>query len=106
MDESNPLWGWERYFDEASAFISSLHGDSMSFANNNYTEYVMDRLNTCINTLLRFFYHLQSSFDSVELDEDEVEVVHYYQTLLDKLLRIICDISSQRQTHFDLLQSF
>ena len=104
MDENNPLWGWERYFDELSAFIASLDEDSMTFANENYTDYVVVRLSTCITTLSRLLDHLQSSVDSVELNEEEVQVIDHYQTQLSQLLGIIRDISSQWRTHFDLLQ--
>ena len=47
----------------------------MSFANERYTDYVVDRLNTCISTLSRLLDHIQSSVNSLELDEDEVEIV-------------------------------
>ena len=104
-EESSPLWGWETYFQELSDFITSLDGDRISFANERFTDYVVDRLSTCVSTLSRLIYHLQSSSNSIELDEDDVEVVEYYQLLLHQLLDTIRRIESEWQRHFDHLQA-
>ena len=104
-EESSPLWGWETYFQELSDFITSLDGDRISFANERFTDYVVDRLSTCVSTLSRLIYHLQSSSNSIELDEDDVEVVEYYQLLLHQLLDTIRRIASEWQRHFDHLQA-
>lgn len=42
--------------------------------------------------------------DSTELDVDEVEILDHYQSLLNQLLELICDIASEWQAHFYLLQ--
>ena len=47
------LWGWEMYFQELSDFITPLDGDRISFANERFTDYVVDRLSTCVSTLSR-----------------------------------------------------
>ena len=52
-----------------------------------YTDYVVDRLSTCVNTLSRL--------DSTELDVDEVEIIDHYQSLLNQLLELIRDIASE-----------
>ena len=71
-DSSNPLWGLENYFEELTTFIRSLGGDRITFANDSYTEYVLDRLSTCITTLSRLSDHIQSGMETTELDEDEL----------------------------------
>lgn len=103
-EERSPLWGWETYFEELYDFIASLDGDRMSFANERFTDYVIDRLRICVNTLSRLIDHLQSNSNSIELDEDDVEVVEYYQLLLNQLLDAIRRILSDWQKHFDHLQ--
>ena len=49
IQEDN-LWGWQTNFEEMSTFLSSLEGDRISFANERYTDYVLDHLSTCVNT--------------------------------------------------------
>ena len=96
--------GLGNLFEELSDLIASLDGDRMSFANERFTDYVVDRLSTCVSTLSRLIYHLQSSSNSFELDEDDVEIVEYYQLPLNQLLDAICRIASEWQRHFDHLQ--
>ena len=42
--------------------------------------------------------------NSLELDEDEVEIVDYYQSQLTHLFEVMREIASEWQAHFDRLQ--
>ena len=75
---ANSLWGWENYFEELSTFIGSLGGGRIRCANESYTEYVVERLSTCTNTLSRLVEHIQSGVDTVELEQAEAEIVDHY----------------------------
>ena len=103
-EDSYPLWGIESYFQELSTFVASLGHDRISFSNERYTEYVLDRLATCITTLSRLSDHIQSGIESTELDEDETEAIDQYQIHLSQLTQCLQDISREWQVHFDLLQ--
>ena len=102
--EGGTLWGWENYFEELSTFISSLGRGRITYANESYTEYVRDRLTTCISTIARLLEHIQSSMQSVELAEEEFEVADGYQEKLSQLLDCVRQISVEWQLHFDQLQ--
>ena len=101
-EENNPLWCWEMYFEELSDFIASLDGDRITFAKERFDDCVVDRLSTCVSMLSRLFYHLQSSSNSIELDEDYVEIVEYYHLLLNQLLGAIRHIASEWQRHLTI----
>ena len=68
--EGGRLWGWENYFEEVSTFISSLGRGRITYANESYTEYVRDRLTTCTTIIARLLEHIQSSMESVEMEEE------------------------------------
>ena len=103
-DSSNPLWGLENYFEELATFIRPLGGDRITFANDSYTEYVLDRLSTCITTLSRLSDHIQSGIETTELDKDEMAAIDTYLVQLSQLSSCLQDIAGQWQMHFDLLQ--
>ena len=104
IQEDN-LRGLETYFEEMSTFLSSLEGDRISFTNERYTDYVLDRLSTCVNTLTQLLDHIESRVESTELDEGDLEAIHSYQQHLEELLHCVLVIESEWQAHFDLLQS-
>lgn len=101
---NNPLWGLESYFQELSTFVASLDRDRITFANVRYTEYVLDRLSTCVTTFSRLSGHIQARLESTELDEDEIQGIDQHQGLLSQLSKCLHDISTEWQVHFDLLQ--
>lgn len=64
------LSSWETYFEEVSLFISSLGRGRISFANQEYTEYVIERMGYCISSLEILIEHL----DPADLDENEADI--------------------------------
>ena len=70
------LSDWEIYFDTVSSFISTLGGDRISYANEAYTEYVLERLDYCIHSITILFDHLHLA--SEELKEEEEEIISSY----------------------------
>ena len=89
--EVNTLWGWDQYFQELSTFISAL-GEERTFANERYMDYVLDRLTTCISTTARLVDHIESTMNATEWEEDEFDIVEYYQLQLSQLLECMREI--------------
>ena len=104
MADQGLMSEWEQYFEELSTFICSLDRGRIAYANEGYTEYVLERLSTCINTIARIVDNIQSSMDTVELEEDEFEAADNYLVLLSQLLDCVREISVEWQVHFDHLQ--
>lgn len=104
MSDENTLWGWEQYFEELSTFICSLGRGRTTYANEGYTEYVLDWLSTSISTTARLVDYIQSAIESVELEEDEFETIDHLQVQLSQLLDCVREISVEWQAHFDRLQ--
>ena len=100
---SNPFWGLQS-FQELFTFVGSLNGDRITFVNERYTDYVLDRLSMCVTTLSRLSDHIQAGLESTDLDDDETESIDQYQGLLSQLSKCLQDISTEWQLHFDLLQ--
>ena len=42
------LFGTNQPFEKVSSFLSTLGGGKLNFANESYTEYVLERLSSCI----------------------------------------------------------
>lgn len=103
-EDASTLWGWEQYFEELSTFICSLGRGRITYANENYTEYVLDRLTTCVSTLSRLVDYIQSAMESVVLEDDETETLDTLQSQLSQLLDCVREISVEWQGHFDLIQ--
>ena len=59
---------WEAYFEEVYSFLSSLGGGRRSFANQAYTEYVMERLRNCIRSLSILTDHIHP-IEDLEIKE-------------------------------------
>ena len=91
---------WEKCFDEVYSFVSSLGGGRISYANQPYTEHVLERLGHCVHSLTTLVEHLQSE----ELDDDVEEVISSYHTQLSRLLHCMRQITADWQAHFDQLQ--
>ena len=104
-EDTSTLWGWEQYFKELSTVICSLSRGRIGYANESYTEYVLDRLSTCISTIGRLVDYIQSAMESVGLEDDESEI-DVLQSQLSQLLDCVWEISVQWQAHahFDQTQ--
>ena len=57
-----------------------------------------------MSCLTRLLDHIESRVDSTEVEEGDLEVIHFYQQQLEELLHCIRVIGSEWQVHFDLLQ--
>lgn len=92
---------WEGYFQEVDSFISSLGGGRISFANESYTEYVLERLSSCIRSLTTILEYMEPV---EEMEEGEEQIISTYQDQLSQLLDCLRLISTDWQTHYDQLQ--
>lgn len=100
---SSDLWGWERFFDELSTFVTSIGGERRMFANLAYTEHVLEKLEHWMSTLSRIIDYIHSTASSLT-EEDEAEVVNYYELQLSELLDCLQHITSEWQEHLDQVQ--
>ena len=64
MDESD-LSGWELFFDELSSFVRSLNRQRGT-ANEDFSEYVVERLESCIRSVSALIHHLRLNTPSDE----------------------------------------
>lgn len=68
------LWGWNRYFEEMGSLVRDISrraGDA-SAANHSFCEYVLDRLEICIESLSSLVELLRTHPPSVTYQEAEV----------------------------------
>lgn len=93
---------WESFFEEFYSFISSLGGGRVNYANETYTEYVLERLGVCRNSLTVLLEHFRSIH--LDLEDDEQEVVEFFSLQLSQLLDCLQQIFTEWQVHFDQLQ--
>ena len=92
---------WEAYFEEVSSFLSTLGGGRLNFANESYTEYVLERLSSCIRSVT----NLQDYMQPVgELEDGEEQIISTYQLQLSQLTDCMRQISADWQAHLDQLQ--
>ena len=102
-EDASVLWGWEQYFEELSTFVFSLGRGRIVYANESYTDYVLDCLSTCISTIGQLVDYIQSAMESVQLD-DEFEAVDVLQSQLSQLLDCLREISVEWQAYYDQVQ--
>ena len=98
------LSDWETYFEEVHRFISSLGGGRMSFANELYTEFVLERLGNCVRSLTTLLEYVQPVY-ALDMYNSEYEIISAYHQQLSELLSSIRDISIEWQAHFDHMSS-
>ena len=81
------LSDWETYFEEVHRFISSLGGGRMSFANELYTEFVLERLGNCVRSLTTLLEYVQPVY-ALDMYNSEYEIISAYHQQLSELLEI------------------
>lgn len=96
---------WESYFQEMHSFVSSLGYGRVTFANQSYTEYVMERLESCIRSISVILEYVEIMHDEEEeLDEEEAQIILTYKDQFCQLLSYLRHIFAEWQAHFDHLQ--
>ena len=91
MDETD-LSGWERFFDKLFSFIRTLNRGT---ANEDFSEYVVERLETCTRSVSALIHHLRLNTPT---DEEAARVEVQYSANLSELLECVM-ISCQDVYH-------
>ena len=81
------LWGWEKFFEELSAFLQAVERQEGS-ANMAFSEYIVERLQISIMNVSAIMHHLQSS------TSDEDYHIHIDQVLFLPTTNWLTNISS------------
>ena len=69
------LWGWSRFFEELSSFLQVTDRQT-GIANQAFSEYVLERLETSVMSVSALIRHLQSTHSD---DEEQAEAGANYQ---------------------------
>ena len=81
-DNSVPPGDWERYFSELSAFLTGAERQ-LGFANDNFSEYVVDRLELFIVNISSLAEHFQ-----LHSNEETAVIGAWYSSHLNEL--VVC----------------
>ena len=100
MDETD-LSGWERFFDELSSFIRNLNRQRGT-ANEDFSEYVVERLETCIRSVSALIHHLRLNTPT---DEEAARVGVQYSANLSELLECLRSMLREWQDYLNHYQS-
>lgn len=86
---------WRRYFDGVSEFLEGAERQ-YSIANENFCEYVVERLQLCKHTCSILSDHIGSASETVAgIDDGDVAIIEEYQSTISELL--CCLRSLQRK---------
>ena len=91
------LLGWERFFKELVAFIRTCNRLSGT-ANQSFTEYALDRIQTSIQSVSSLVYHINHATPN---NHTESAVLENYSTKLSELLSCLRELSWQSEEHSD-----
>ena len=94
------LSGWERFFDELSSFIRSVNRQRGT-ANEDFSEYVVDRLEMCTTSVSTVIHHLRVNTHN---DEEGARVGVQYSASLAELLECLRDMLREWQDYLNHYQ--
>ena len=89
------LLGWERFFEELAAFIRACNRQSGT-ANQSFTEYALDRIQTSIQSVSSLVHHIDHATPN---NDTESAVLENYSTKLSELLSCLRELSRQWEEH-------
>ena len=101
--ESDDLRGWKSFFDEVASFIEGIERQ-YGVANENFTEYVVDRL----ELIIRSCTVISDRFAAVtveSLSEDDRSVVLEYQSSVRELTTELRDMLNRWREYGSVLDS-
>ena len=103
-EEVTEPWGWESYFTELARFLQSSQRQFENQANQQYAEYVIDRLAVCSRnvTVLRERIEEAEQNASSEVERHSLLSLH---SLLNELLHLLPQLHVQWQHHLDDIEA-
>ena len=91
MEPESVLWGWERFFEELSAFLRDLNRQAGT-ANESYCEYAVERLEICLQSVSSLVRQLRSR--PAHITDHEASVAACYSVQLAELLQCLQQLYS------------
>ena len=102
METISEQWGWESYFSELARFVQSSERQYEG-ANQQYTEYVIDRLAMCSRNITVLKERIETAVDD---NSEEQQAFTSLLTQLTELLHILHLLSENWQLHLDNLERY
>ncbi len=99
MDTASNFGAWTRYFEHISHFLEGAERQ-YGIANHSFCEYVLGRLELCINTCTQLHDQLSTS---VEYESDERETIDRYRDNIVGLVESLKEIHSKWVDYEDML---
>ena len=96
QDTHTILWGWDSFFDELSSFVNDLNRQA---GHESYCEYVLERLEVCIESVYSLRELLRTRLPSVT--EEESSVAERYSSQLTDILQCFRGLSVEWQEYMD-----
>ena len=94
---SSVLPGWERFFEGVEQLIMTMDRNREG-ASAVYCDYILERMGMCIVTLSRLIAQMEvSPTRIVHFNQEEIDTIVSYQTLLRSLLRVLTRDWQQHQ---------
>ena len=90
MAGQNIFSGWERFFEELSSFLRFAERQEGT-SNESFSEYVVERLETCIQNVSTLVDHLRASTN----DQEASTTAAHYSALLAELLQCLQRLSHE-----------
>ena len=94
---STLLWGWERFFTERSTFLHTAERQRET-ANEAYSEYVLQRLQTSLLSLFALMDHLRTG---VHVNNQQAVVCAHCYSETAELVVCVREIALQWERHVD-----
>ena len=102
-EESETVWGWENYFVEVARFILTSERQLESHANQQYAEYVLERLAMISQSVSGVRQQIEREQNSQSLVGWQNSIISLLDSL-DELLDLLPQIASKWQKHIDDLE--
>ena len=103
------LWGWEMFLKKSEDSYQSAH-NQYGTANEGFSQYVIERIRTCISNLSSLRNHILNAIDAWRLNtrrhsEDEIQVLVSYEANLSEVLSLLRIIGQVWQLYIDQLDT-
>ena len=102
---SSVLPGWERFFEGVEQLITTMDRNREG-ASAVYCDYILERMGMCIVTLSRLIAQMEvSPTRIVQFNQEEIDTIVSYQTLLRSLLENVRVLTRDWQQHQVLVEA-
>ena len=100
---TNPMWGWEQFFDELCSFLHSIQRQ-YGVANEPFTYYALERIEISCHGLETLLHQMRTFISTGgRLDGDDSATVVEYCALLAELIQCLHSTAHEWQSYLDRL---